>query len=696
MSFNELQQHGFEYDEPLPPNAFSDTEFNEILRSIDGYMDPSDSMSFELDSVFPQSEGSSLYATETFSYDNGAYLPLHGLTDSEKGYEQPQGSESTNKLSSEDAVNVLEQWLEQHSHHPYPTKQEKALLAEQTELNITQVSTWFANARRRRKRGLVVCNRPLTRTSHDCLNGPQQTAHEQLSSLSPLDRWRNSPPEIEAAPLEAIMSAVTSSEANDLSDRNFELASFNSGDLQQSPSLNGNDARSQVSSKASGSALSNSSGSSAYSFGSNHSHGSFGRFYLNEPPRRRHRRRTKTASMLPKPPKKTIGGQRPYQCTFCTDTFRTKHDWTRHEKTLHLSLESFTCSPSGSTYNDPSDRTERCAFCDNPHPSESHVESHRFSICQQKPAAFRTFYRKDHLVQHLRLVHGVSHSIPSMETWKSQVTHVRSRCGFCGESFVVWSKRNDHIAQHFRKGALMKEWRGCRGLDPPVALAVENAMPPYLIGIESAGLDPFSASGLADKGVETRTGAAGQLTAMKSKPTSFEYLTARLTEFVHEVQATGGIVTDGILQKEARCIMYVDDDPWNQTAADNPEWLKLFKEGMGLNSMAGPSQSNLPNQPDGEDYSFCLPWSADPWPLFNPTTNSVTSNSSDMINACMTWSWQSPECLAEFRQHNMAACAVGPAREQGVVHSTTSPASSLNSGLDLNAQASFSHSNYHV
>lgn len=27
---------------------------------------------------------------------------------------------------------------------------------------------------------------------------------------------------------------------------------------------------------------------------------------------------------------------RTYQCTFCTETFKTKHDWQRHEKSLHL------------------------------------------------------------------------------------------------------------------------------------------------------------------------------------------------------------------------------------------------------------------------------------------------------------------------------------------------------------------------
>jgi hypothetical protein len=38
-----------------------------------------------------------------------------------------------------------------------------------------------------------------------------------------------------------------------------------------------------------------------------------------------------------------------------------------------------------------------------------------------------------------------------------------------------------------------------------------------------------------------------------------------------------------MLQKEARIILYGEpDDPWHQTAADNPEWLNLFKKAHGI------------------------------------------------------------------------------------------------------------------
>jgi hypothetical protein len=41
-----------------------------------------------------------------------------------------------------------------------------------------------------------------------------------------------------------------------------------------------------------------------------------------------------------------------------------------------------------------------------------------------------------------------------------------------------------------------------------------------------------------------------------------------------------------MLQVESRRILYGDDDPWNQTAADNPEWLNLFKKAHGIDTKA--------------------------------------------------------------------------------------------------------------
>lgn len=662
MSFDPLQfmQPVPSSDELQPADAFlSDTEFNEILSSMGpGLLCPSDSISFDFDSLFPQSKDASTQTTGPTWDDNETFFHhQHGLSDSSLDQEKSEKSEGKRRSFHLAEVKFLKEWLNSHPDHPYPTKQEKSSLAEKTGLSVIQVSTWFANARRRKKQ---VCNTSITSKSLDSLNGNRQTRPVQWDSLSPLDRWRNSPPETEAAPLRAIINAVAGSESNDLSNESGRLSTSAPEYPQQNLPLPTSDAKSLVSSEASGSALSSSSGLSAFSFDSRDSHGSFGRFYLNDTPRRR-RRRTKAVSILSRPQSKT-SRKRPYQCTFCTDAFRTKYDWTRHEKTLHLSLEKFTCTPLGATYNDPLNGIDRCAFCDEPHPSDDHVESHRFGICQQKPIVFRTFYRKDHLLQHLRLVHGINQSVPLIETWKSQTTHVKSRCGFCGETFTVWSERNNHIARHFREGALMKDWRGCRGLEPSVALAVENAMPPYLIGIESTAMEPFSASRLVggDAGAVCPGETTNQLPKAKPEPTPFEHLTARLSEFAWKSQTAGSIITDEMLQKEARLIAYGDDDPWNQTPADNPEWLKLFKEGMEILSDSNASRHDFSDNHSNENYNFYLPWSADRWTPCDPSISSAAQNSTDMINSCMAWSWLSPECLAEFRWQKMITCSTGP------------------------------------
>ncbi|KAL5464092.1 hypothetical protein EMCRGX_G033055 [Ephydatia muelleri] len=58
------------------------------------------------------------------------------------------------KLTPERALPLVK-WFEEHKLHPYPTRNEKILLCQNTQLTFTQVSTWFANARRRMKKSNV-------------------------------------------------------------------------------------------------------------------------------------------------------------------------------------------------------------------------------------------------------------------------------------------------------------------------------------------------------------------------------------------------------------------------------------------------------------------------------------------------------------------------------------------------------------
>ncbi|KOS21371.1 hypothetical protein ESCO_005158 [Escovopsis weberi] len=48
------------------------------------------------------------------------------------------------------------------------------------------------------------------------------------------------------------------------------------------------------------------------------------------------------------------------------------------------------------------------------------------------------------------------------------------------------------------------------------------------------------------------------------------------------------VPTDEEMQYQARWMIYDDDDPWNQTAADNVEWLRRFKRDVGILKEEGP------------------------------------------------------------------------------------------------------------
>ncbi|VDK81063.1 unnamed protein product [Dibothriocephalus latus] len=56
------------------------------------------------------------------------------------------------KNTTRETTGLLKAWLNDHRKNPYPNKSEKIILAVITKMTLTQVSTWFANARRRLKK----------------------------------------------------------------------------------------------------------------------------------------------------------------------------------------------------------------------------------------------------------------------------------------------------------------------------------------------------------------------------------------------------------------------------------------------------------------------------------------------------------------------------------------------------------------
>ncbi|KAI9159192.1 hypothetical protein HJFPF1_07200 [Paramyrothecium foliicola] len=170
----------------------------------------------------------------------------------------------------------------------------------------------------------------------------------------------------------------------------------------------------------------------------------------------------------------------------------TRYDWSRHEKSLHVPIERWLCSPHGPVEVSPSTGESCCVFCGQSEPTTEHLATHNPDTCKQK-----IFNRKDHLKQHLRLVHDVAGVAWVIEAWKAPSLKIRSRCGFCSITLETWPDREAHLADHFKLGHTMADWAGDWGFEEHIMSTVESYMPPYVIDYDRRSPFPFMASGQA-------------------------------------------------------------------------------------------------------------------------------------------------------------------------------------------------------
>ncbi|KAK1489678.1 hypothetical protein CTAM01_11117 [Colletotrichum tamarilloi] len=379
----------------------------------------------------------------------------------------PNATEGGTKVGSRFTsanIRVLKTWFENHERHPYPTPDQAERLLKQTGLSKQQLINWFANTRRRRKIRPGGASTPARTEAGSSpidvpVRRPTPMAFEQMN---PMQRWEHSPPDSEPASAADISRAVAAS-------------SKRPGLLGRSRSSAGSwENASSISSVG----TSQSSGGS-HSNASAHSHGSRKSPTPMEALRKDSNRRRRRAMLKERRGNRLSLRQiNTYQCTFCAETFKTKYDWQRHEKSLHLSLEEWVCSPHGSTTQHP-EKGVICVFCDEANPTQQHLDDHHQAACSERPVKERTYYRKDHLRQHLKLVHKTSKMSKTAETWKVTTDKIRSRCGFCGTTFDSWATRGDHIADHYRDdGNTMSNWKGDWGFEPQILAKVDNAVPP--------------------------------------------------------------------------------------------------------------------------------------------------------------------------------------------------------------------------
>ncbi|KAI8964451.1 hypothetical protein F5Y11DRAFT_345594 [Daldinia sp. FL1419] len=482
---------------------------------------------------------------------------LVAIAEDRQSLSKPPTTTKSGTRFSRESVKILKNWVSTHSRHPYPTEEEKEGLQKITGLSKTQITNWLANARRRGKIQPTRATSPhVGRGYVQAIDIPQRRGTPALfENMNPLQRWANSPPENEPASVAAIAKAVSDS-SNSYSQtsgsgRNSPYVSNYSDDGSSRSLCNQSSASSLGTSHSSGGSF-----ASAYSGKSRGSFGSLSSFVRTRGRRRRRRAPPVRADESLNQPLKT------FQCTFCTETFRTKHDWQRHEKSLHLSLERWICSPDGPRSLNPENGMMSCVFCGEANPDDGHMESHNFSSCTERTLEERTFYRKDHLRQHLKLVHNVKFLPWAMDKWRVASPEIRSRCGFCGIVLDSWTIRVDHLAEHFKTGNTMADWKGDWGFEAPVLEMVENSIPPYLIHDERNTPQPYRASS----------------SPLATPINAYELLKWELQHWATTFAADKGRApTDAEMQLEACSILFESDaqmKDFRHTPWKAPSWLR--------------------------------------------------------------------------------------------------------------------------
>ncbi|PNY29668.1 Homeobox and C2H2 transcription factor [Tolypocladium capitatum] len=228
-----------------------------------------------------------------------------------------------------------------------------------------------------------------------------------LSSMTPFERWRHSPPESEPVPESAIQQALGAG-------------------ADRAPGLSGSFDAGRLGSSASGDSMLLSR--SARNRSSAGSASSYSRLSASDAALSARGSEDTPQFAWAKPPEARRSRPPTFACRYCSRTFPKKYDWLRHERCVHAPGDtSWTCAlplPPNQPFvvwrlghDQPA-----CIFCGQPAPTEDHFRSHEFEACSQRAVQHRSFTRKDHLWQHLYKFHGCR----KWEGWKPDLNLLKS------------------------------------------------------------------------------------------------------------------------------------------------------------------------------------------------------------------------------------------------------------------------------
>lgn len=192
-----------------------------------------------------------------------------------------------------------------------------------------------------------------------------------------------------------------------------------------------------------------------------------------------------------------------FDCSFCRKKFKTKYSWKRHEESVHIQTKVWVCqSPS---IPEPATAPVPCPYCHDVccaptrcnegtgldlheqsrsvspglgccygghnsygmpiqglvrHEFEAHLTSHKHDECRGREEQDRTFFRKEHAVQHMVNFHRYKRE-KAPEGWLTRFMeekenwlppgHPALKCPFCTAMFETWLSRVDHVGSHLGK-----------------------------------------------------------------------------------------------------------------------------------------------------------------------------------------------------------------------------------------------------
>ncbi|CAO2653184.1 Nn.00g025950.m01.CDS01 [Neocucurbitaria sp. VM-36] len=354
--------------------------------------------------------------------------------------------------------------------NPYPCSWEMDIIAHQANLDVKKVRNWFNNTRARKKGGdpqvaIQGMNDDNTHSlkpklSRDSLDAFDKNADEFAQPPQPpLAVYLAQSYQEEAVEFSAVQAAIDSGSLSGSGD--FQDDGWSGSWEGRRGSVITSIASSEGTAPTTYTVSSSGSRSNISSFGRDRRRGRRRMAWKESPYTRQKFNGLNSAGE----PQQDL----PFFCTFCPRAFKTKYEWIRHEDSVHALRTTWICCDTKSV------PLQSCPFCGQAHPDDAHMATHKYQQCRNKPESQRTFYRRDHFVQHLHHVHFANAKHPSLRVgcqarlmaeegqnfgckdlamkWRRFGAPMKRddpmlHCGFCGKKSKDWSDRCEHVAEH--------------------------------------------------------------------------------------------------------------------------------------------------------------------------------------------------------------------------------------------------------